>query len=80
MEERDDAQHVDLDVLDDVGALDLPGEWEHRRDGGVGDHDIEVRDAVLLLQFADDIESALLDSRFVLGRDQDAVGALGKVR
>lgn len=80
LEQRDDAQRVDLDVLEDVGALDVPRERVDLRYRRVGDDDVQVRDAVLRLQLLGHGERALPVGRVVPGYDDAAAGAVRERR
>ena len=52
--------------------LDVFRQRKRLRDSGVGDHDVEVLDAVFLLELVDDGEGVLLNAGVVFDKDQAA--------
>lgn len=71
--ERHGAESVGLEKLDDVGSLDVFHQGVAFGVAGVGDDDVEVGDAMLLLKFLDGGEGVLFDGGVVF--DEDEVGA-----
>jgi len=67
---RDDAQDVDGEILLDVGTDDVLDKGIGFGDGGVGNDNVKVMDAVLLLEFLDSVEGVLLDGGIVLDDGQ----------
>ena len=77
--QRDGAEHVDFDVLEDALARHLFHERVGLGDAGIGDDDIHVVDAMGLSQFLGAVKGALPNACIILDYDQFAAGCLGQL-
>lgn len=76
--QRDDPERVHLQVLQNLGRLDVLHQGEHAHEAGVGNHDVEVVNAVLLAELGDQAGCILLDRGVVLGHNESGSVALGE--
>lgn len=66
-------------MLQDSRSLDVLHQGRVRHDTGVRNYGVKTVDAMLLLQFSDQVECVLVNRRVILGHNEGASLALGEV-
>lgn len=69
MIQRDDAESVGLQELEHIGSLDVFHQGVILCVAGIGNNDVEVGDAVFLLELVDGGEGVFLDGGIVFDED-----------